>query len=219
MDIAELQAAAEDASPRPLGADRGGDDGQADTPPPANVHVVTTAPGATWTTTITQSALSDSIAQVARRSRDAAEQRAAAEHARLRARRTAARWPPGAPPPPPRVAAARARSRIAGASAHAASAGSGGRGTDRTAASAGRHTGGATRIGHARRPRRPRRHGGDPRTRSDVDTRGGRPAAGATARTPPRASPAPGRRHHRRHRARRRAPATHRADDQTRAAS
>ena len=58
MDIAELQAVAEDASAIAAQAQAATDTpAKPETPRPANVHVVTATPGATGTTTITQSAL------------------------------------------------------------------------------------------------------------------------------------------------------------------
>ena len=65
MDIAELQAVAEEASATAAQAQAAvATTAKADTPAPAtNVRIVTPATGATGTTTITQSALNDSIAR------------------------------------------------------------------------------------------------------------------------------------------------------------
>lgn len=102
MDIAELQAVAEEASATAAQA-AVATTAKADTPPaPApgtNVRIVTPAPGGTGTTTITQSALNDSIA------RSLGEAAMLLNNVELQNMRNYGRGgrPPGAPaaPPPP----------------------------------------------------------------------------------------------------------------------
>ena len=103
MDIAELQAVAEEASATAAQAQAAvATTAKADTPAPAapaNVRIVTPTPGATGTTTITQTALNDSIA------RSLGEAAMLLNNVELQNMRNYGRGgrppgPPGAPPAP-----------------------------------------------------------------------------------------------------------------------
>src|SRR6187455_1563437 len=98
MDIAELQAVADEASATAAQAQAAvTTTARAETPPapPANVHVVTSAPGATGTTTVSQSALNDSIA------RSLGEAAMLLNNVELQNMRNRGGRPPGPPGAPP----------------------------------------------------------------------------------------------------------------------
>jgi serine phosphatase RsbU (regulator of sigma subunit) len=126
MDIAELQAVAEDASATTAQAQTAAaTTAKAETPPAtANVRIVTPATGATGTTTITQSALNDSIA------RSLGEAAMLLNNVELQNLRSFGRGgrppgPPGAPPPPQQGAAGQGANATANAGAGGQQTGSG----------------------------------------------------------------------------------------------
>ncbi len=183
MDIAELQAVAEEASATAAQAQQQAavaTTAKADTPPATNVRIVTPATGAAGTTTITQSALNDSIA------RSLGEAAMLLNNVELQNMRSFGRGgrppgPPGPPPPPQQGVGGQGANANAGANASAQQSG---RGLD------------------PQRQRGSGRTGGPPDGRGGRDGRGQspRPAATPTAQTPavgqvapaPRTSPVPG---------------------------
>jgi serine phosphatase RsbU (regulator of sigma subunit) len=127
MDIAELQAVADEASASATAAQAQAavaTTAKADTPPATNVRIVTPAPGATGTTTITQSALNDSIA------RSLGEAAMLLNNVELQNMRNYGRGgrppgPPGAPPPPQQGVGGQGANANAGANASTSQSGRG----------------------------------------------------------------------------------------------
>ncbi|HVQ41987.1 MAG TPA: PP2C family protein-serine/threonine phosphatase [Vicinamibacterales bacterium] len=156
MDIAELQAVADEASATAAQAQAAvATTAKADTPPATNVRIVTPAPGGT--TTITQSALNDSIA------RSLGEAAMLLNNVELQNMRNYGRGgrppgPPGAPPPPQQGVGGQGANANAGANASTQQSG---RGFD------------------------PQRQRGSGRTGGSPDGRGGRDGRGPGPRPAP----------------------------------